>query len=396
MTQPHATGSIAPPLRAEGRAARALRREITRRLRHMLGRPGSIGAGQPARVIISAQLAGSHPWRGIIHAAGLAIHHASGAIFASDPLAHCIYRLRPGQDAPESYVIEAIIGHRAGDQSVSEAAAFNNPRGLALDARGNLWIADTGNHRVVRLDSASTRDRFDAPDAIVGQLSRHARLAGCAADRLCAPADVAIGPDGALWIADTENHRVLAFAPTTLDRSAARADLVLGQQSFVTCQSGKSAAMLDEPASVCVEQDGTLWIGDSGNLRVMRHDAGLGATPGQAADGVLGSPQLDRAGTGGWTDRTFGYAEFIAVDDEGCLWVSDPDGHRLMWWQHAALKPNGAPADGIADRVLVRGDGCASDVPTLSWPAGLATTDGGVLVADAGNGRLVRFMTGER
>jgi glucose/arabinose dehydrogenase len=63
-----------------------------------------------------------------------------------------------------------------------------------------------------------------------------------------------------------------------------------------------------------------------------------------------------------------------------------------MWWEHAALKPDGAPADGIADRVEPQGSGRADDVATLSWPAGLAPAgDGVILVADAGNGRLVRF-----
>jgi sugar lactone lactonase YvrE len=366
-------------------------REISRRIRRLLGRRRSVGVGQAVQVGIGAHLPAGNAWDGIVHAAGLAAHRESGVVFASDPLAHCVYRLRFDPDRPRAYVIEAIFGERR-EREWADTAGFNNPRGLALDLRGNLWIADTGNHRVIRLDGAITRERADAPDAIVGQIDQRRRLPGCAADRLCAPANVAVGPDGALWIADTENHRVLAFAAPTLERAAARADLVLGQPDFTTCQRGRGAAALDEPSSVCVSQSGEVWIGDSGNLRVVRHDAGARSAAGQAANGVLGALHPSGVGAGGWTDRTFGYNEFIAIDHEGCLWLSDPDGHRVMWWEHAALKPDGAPADGIADRVEPAGSGRADDLATLSWPAGLAPTgDGAILVADAGNGRLVRF-----
>ena len=367
-------------------------RGISRSIRRLLGRPRSVGAGQAVRVSIGEYLAASSTWDGIMHAAGLAIHRGSSVVFASDPLTHCIYRLRFDPGRPQAYVIEAILGDRSSGREWTDTAGFNNPRGLALDLRGNLWIADTGNHRVIRLDDAITRDRFDTPDAIVGQIDQRGRSSGRTADRLCAPTNVAVGPDGALWIADTENHRVLAFAPPTRARAAARADLVLGQPDFTAGERGCGAAALDEPSSVCVGRDGTVWIGDSGNLRIVRHDAGVRSAAGQAADGVLGAPHPASGGAGGWTDRTFGYNEFIAVDREGRLWLSDPDGHRVMWWEHAALKPDGAPADGIADRVEPQGSGRADDVATLSWPAGLAPAgDGVILVADAGNGRLVRF-----
>jgi streptogramin lyase len=95
----------------------------------------------------------------------------------------------------------------AGDEGAAKDAAFNGPKGIALDADGNIFVADTENHSIRRIDAQSgvitTMAGGRAPnDDSVGD--------GGAATRagLHRPHGVCVGPDGAIYIGDTLNHRV--------------------------------------------------------------------------------------------------------------------------------------------------------------------------------------------
>ncbi len=165
-----------------------------------------------------------------------------------------------------------------------------SPVGLAVDARGNLYVADAGNNRVLRYPQpfAQTGDLL-AVDLIVGQpdLSSRSPNGGQIAPTAGTLAltngsgafrsGLALDAHGNLWVADAGNNRVLRFPAAALKAGSPNhpaADLVLGQNDFSstslpvnTTRSGKN--YLAQPAGLAFDPEGRLFVADSGNRVVV-------------------------------------------------------------------------------------------------------------------------------
>ncbi len=111
----------------------------------------------------------------------------------------------------------------------------NVPLGLAVDpATGNLYVADSSNSRILRFPSPFANPGNFTPDAVLGQASFATLGAGCLQQRSEQAPDDRLRPGlSNLWVADTGNNRVLRFAAAVLDgRSAPQADTVIGQKDL--------------------------------------------------------------------------------------------------------------------------------------------------------------------
>jgi sugar lactone lactonase YvrE len=93
----------------------------------------------------------------------------------------------------------------SGDNGPAATATFNGPKELAVDGPGNIWIVDTENHAIRKIDAASKRIATIAGTGAKGGDGDGGPAAKARLDR---PHGVAIGPDGSCWIADTNNHRL--------------------------------------------------------------------------------------------------------------------------------------------------------------------------------------------
>ena len=127
--------------------------------------------------------------------------------------------------------------------------------GVEVDEDGNVWVADTGNHRVLRFSmNRLTGGVSKRAGLVLGQEDFESAEPGNALDKLYAPSAVRIAPDGSAYVADTGNNRVLVFkAPF---RSGMEADSKFGSQ-------------LHHPTSVEIDPDGRgIWINDAGNYMV--------------------------------------------------------------------------------------------------------------------------------
>ena len=136
----------------------------------------------------------------------------------------------------------------AGDGGPALDAALERPRGVAVDALGNVLIADTGNNRIRHVDLVST---------VITTIAGSSAIYGFAGDggradlaKLSLPWGVAAGPDGNVYVADTGNDRVRRVA-------AGRITTVVGGQSI-----------LSGPARLAISSSGDLWIVDMGDSRL--------------------------------------------------------------------------------------------------------------------------------
>jgi sugar lactone lactonase YvrE len=106
-------------------------------------------------------------------------------------------------------------------------------------------------------------------DRVLGQTRFDSDALGMTASTLYGPAGVAIGPDGRLFVTDYENHRVLAWNDAAHRTSGSPADLVLGQPDFTSHAPGTSSAGLTHPEGVTVDPQGNVFVADTDNHRVL-------------------------------------------------------------------------------------------------------------------------------
>ncbi len=164
------------------------------------------------------------------------------------------------------------------------------PSAVAVDAEGNLWVADTGNGRVVRFPKP-----FDNPsgpiraDLVIGQPDFNARANGIVArDRLFRPSAVAVTFDGHLVVSDLGHSRVLLFRQPFSNGQAA--DIVLGQPDGETAGAGNSDAGFSLPMGLAIDTDDRLYVADTLNGRISIFDRISAQTDGANAALVLPIP----------------------------------------------------------------------------------------------------------
>lgn len=259
------------------------------------GQPGLAGEVSPAT---EALLAGPR---------GLAVD-GQGRLLIADTLNHRVRLVGPSGN------IRTYAGSTrgsGGENVPATQAQLDTPLGLALDATGNLYIADSANHKIRVVSPGGTISTF-AGSGTAGNL-------GVGGDRLnlrmVNPAGVAVGPDGQVYIADTGNQRVLRIDLSGTVRLAA--GLAAGAD-YVLDLAG--------PTGVALDAAGNLYIADAGGHLIFMGDR----IPFQR--GLL------LAGTGlpGFNGELFAapreaalaapYA--LALDAEGALLIADRDNHR--------------------------------------------------------------------
>ncbi len=274
---------------------------------------------------------------------------------------------------------------------VATADRLRNPAEIRLDGAG-LWVADPGNHRVLRFSDFTD----GAPaDLVVGQPDFQTRASNedsVTAGSLNAPEGLAFDKEGRLLVADTTNHRLLRFEdpPTSL----AEASAIFGQNGFGrrgTNGSSPAITTLDGPGGLAFVDD-TVWIADRRNHRVVAYREGEKVfTLGQFdAGGNL--PNVGRDEPQGWTLNNP-----AAVWTDGTrLVVADRNNHRVLVWNELPTVGQ-EPADviiGQPDRTSNAPNGgfpARAQADTLLAPEGVHVAGGKLYVADTGNNRVLVF-----
>lgn len=198
------------------------------------------------------------------------------------------------------------------------------------------------------------------------------------------PGDASADPtNGDLYVADQNANRVVRFIEQNNTFIVAG---VLGQPNYMS--TGPTAASVHVPYGVHVDQQGNLWVADSGHNRVLRFSATSKLLNGSAADGVLGQPNFTVSAYGR-SSTIVSTPISVFVDPEGNLWVSDYGNNRVLRWSNATFQPNGAPADSVLGQTDFLSDQTGCCQTCMNQPNAVAATSVGLLVADQNNNRIV-------
>jgi class 3 adenylate cyclase/sugar lactone lactonase YvrE len=204
----------------------------------------------------------------------------------------------------------------SGDGGAATLAALFAPRGLALDANGTLYIADTGNHRVRRVEAGGGIITTVAGTGSAG----YAGDGGRAVDALL---DIPLGlavDRGSLYNADSGNHRIRMVTPSGMISTVAGT----GEAGYFGDGGKATAAKFVHPVALAVDGKGNLYIADSGNHRVRKVDAGLTIST------FAGTGGLGYKGDAGPASVARLFApQGVAVDAAGTLYIADTGNARI-------------------------------------------------------------------
>jgi uncharacterized protein (TIGR03437 family) len=321
---------------------------------------GFSGDGGPA---ISASFA---------YPSGVAVD-ASGSLFIADTF-NC--RIRK---VSTSGIISTVAGNGnggfSGDGGLATSAELYNPGGIAVDASGNLFIADTDNRRIRKVSTSgiisTVAGNGNSGSSGDGGQATSAALAG--------PAGIAVDASGNLFIADYNRVRKVSTSGIIAT--------VAGNGNFDFSGDGGPAtgAVLNQPEGVATDASGNLFIADTQNERIRKVSSGGIITT------VAGSASYGFSGDGGPATAASLYEpEGIAVDASGNFFIADYANNRVRKVSTSGVITTvaGNGANGFS------GDGGPATSASLNSPSGVAVdASGNLFIADLYNNRIRKVST---
>jgi len=269
-----------------------------------------------------------------------------------------------------------------GDGGPATSAALYQPSGIALDASGNLYIADTYNNRI-RLVTAAT----GIIKTIAGNGTRS--FAGDGGPATSAeinfPKGVALDASNNLYIADTYNNRIRRVTATTGIIATVAGTGTLGYAGDTGEATG---AQLNTPLSVAIDASGNLYIADSGNNVVRTVPVATDIINTIAGNGMQGFAG-DR---GPATSAELASLSGIALDASGNVFIADTYNNRIREISGATGAITTVAGSGSTN---LTGDGGPASLATFSEPTGVALdASGNLYFSDIATGRIRKVTAG--
>ena len=260
----------------------------------------------------------------------------------------------------------------SGDGGAATSAQLRNPQDVALDGAGNLYIVDTGDHRIRKVNSAGVISTV----AGSGAQGFSGDGAAATAAQLNQPRGVALDGTGNLYIADWANHRI-----RKVDVSSGNISTVAGTGTAGFSGDGGAAtsAQLDNPYGVAVDGASNLYIADNNNrIRKVNSSGNISTVAGTGTAGFNGD---GGAATSAQLDNPY----VVALDGAGNLYIADGGNHRIRKVNSAGVISTvaGSGAQGFG------GDGGAATAALLNFPIDVAPDAlGNLYIAEWVNNRI--------
>lgn len=243
----------------------------------------------------------------------------------------------PTQDGQPADVVIGQPDFKSNEPNVQgishapSAQSLNWPYGVFSDGQ-QLWIADTGNRRVLYFKEIPTQN-FTKADAVIGKSSFKERDY----DHKDAiwPYSVKVSPTGQMTITDTQYYRVLLWQDWTTAFQQ-KADVIIGQSSFEANGQNQfgwfpKANTLNWCYDTCFYKDG-LWVADTGNSRILWFDQ-VPVTHNQPADDVLGQDDFTTGSENKntiWSTEGSLYWPFQICIEGKTMVAADTGNHRVV------------------------------------------------------------------
>lgn len=236
---------------------------------------------------------------------GVAVDSA-GNVYVADTFNNEIRKITP------TGVVTTLAGSTtAGDaDGTGSAASFNGPEGVAVDASGNVYVADTGNNEIRKITPTGV------VTTLAGSLTAGSNDGTGTAASFNGPTGIAVDSVGNLYVADHNNNEIREITPSGVVTTLA------GSTTAGNSDGTGSSASFSQPQSVAVDGVGNVYVADSGNneIRLVAPTGVVTTLAGSATAGSTNGP----AGT-----ASFDNPSGVAVDASDNLYVGDFNNNEI-------------------------------------------------------------------
>jgi subtilase family serine protease/sugar lactone lactonase YvrE len=300
---------------------------------------------------------------------GVAVDSSGNTYFPS-PILNAVFKADP--TGMVTRIAGTGVAGLSGEGGPALSAELNSPNGVAVDSLGNVYIADSGNDRVVKVDTSGVITTVaGSGDCCFNGDGGPATIA-----QLYYPTAVAVAA-GNLYIADTNNQRIRVVSPAGIITTLAGN----GTGGYSGDGGAATSAEIGAPYGVAVDASGNLYIADSGNYRVrMVSTSGIIST-------VAGKGTCCYSGDGAAaTSAQLNSPSGVAVDAAGDLFIADRYNGRIREVAAGSGTITTVAGNGVYG---YSGDGSAATRAEFRYPEGVAVDAAGNLyIADSGNARI--------
>ncbi len=327
---------------------------------------------------------------------GVLFDSRNGKIWVADRGNHRVLRFSSTNAYINGGDAELVIGQPDFTTNTSglSATKMNNPICVVIDGNGTLWVSEYGNNRVTRWDDPDNLVNGDTADGVLGQPDFVTNSAATSQNKFSGPAGIFVEANGTLWVSNFNIHRLLRFQNAATLPNGSNADLVIGQPDFVTGTAGLSATKMNNTNGVYVDWLGNLWVSEYTNRRVLKFNNASTLVNGDTADVVLGQPDFI-TNTSNTTQNGMGNVRWLTGDINGNLYVVQESNNRISVFLQAATLANGSNADYVIGQPDFT-TGTGLNPPTqnsLRTPRGASVDNTGkkLWVTDWANNRVLRY-----
>ncbi len=305
---------------------------------------------------------------------GAAVDASGNNVYVADTLNHTIRKVTPSGMVGTTSTPAGLATVSGSAEGPGTAARFNSPVGVAVDAAGNAYVADSSNSTIRAITSAGMTSTLAGSAGMPGAVEGQGSTA-----RFRFPDGVAVDGSGNVYVADTSNHTIRKIT------SAGVASTLAGLAGTSGFADGTTTARFNFPRGVAVDGSGNVYVADTNNCTIRK------ITPAGVVSTLAGTPGSCISADGTGSVARFGFPQGIASDGSGNLYVADSNNHTLR-----KVVPSGAFGTASTLAGLAGTSGSADgtgNVARFNFPSGVAVDgSGNVYVADTNN-HTIRKVT---